>query len=803
MSGFVIQIKADAGAAVSSTKALGVELDKVEQGASKARDALGRFTGGAKTGLDGAKQSAGGLTEELKRMASTGRAFEQLTSQFEREAAILERIRGPMREFRADMDALNMLWRKGALSAAEYNAELRKLQASLERTQAASSNGPGALSRAAGGMLGGLSGGVGGAAAGVAGGFGVGAAVAAGKELLELGDAYTSLQNRMKSLGEENGNLQKNMDATFAIAQNARMEWSAVGESYARIVRATAAMGVSQERAGAITETLAKAMKLGGASASESASAMLQLTQALGSGRLAGEEFNAIAEAAPQLLDAIARQMHVSRGALKQLASDGKITGEVMVAAFEGMKNSVDAGFAKTAPTLADGWATFKNEIMKTVGEMHLAEKLGPVLTEVFSLLGNAFKIVTEFLGPLIDLFRTAMEIIGPLIEFVQVCIQNLIELGKLLVSSGLKDAAELVDKYQAGLAKTAIEEQNVRMAAAQLTIGIWDQAKAYVGAAEALGGYLSRLGAAPTAMASVNRGIMASMKALAETLKDPWDPDKYKHLGAKEHRGQQREKSLAELGIGEGTTIDNGFYYGHEKFGTTKSGGGISVLEQPIETAKVDQGFALGIDDEMKRMEAIAKRREEQNEYLQTAGKRYEEFEHNATDALSDVDRGLKSIRHDILDTASVIESALTNAFKGIEDQIVNLVTKGKFEWRSLVDSMLADMTRLMFRQGLKMAFSAIGLPGFKDGADFVVPGSGGPDTVPISFMASPGERVTVTPQGQPGPQSTTARVTVINTTDPKQAALAALNTREGSALVMNTVLNNIETIRGHVNRR
>ena len=57
----------------------------------------------------------------------------------------------------------------------------------------------------------------------------------------------------------------------------------------------------------------------------EAASAQLQLNQALGSGRLAGEEFNAINEATPQLLDEVAKVLGVARGELKQLARTGTV----------------------------------------------------------------------------------------------------------------------------------------------------------------------------------------------------------------------------------------------------------------------------------------------------------------------------------------------------------------------------------------------------------------------------------------------------------------------------------------------
>ncbi|EJS85907.1 Putative tail length tape measure protein, putative phage associated protein, partial [Pasteurella multocida subsp. multocida str. Anand1_buffalo] len=74
------------------------------------------------------------------------------------------------------------------------------------------------------------------------------------------------------------------------------------------------------------TETLNKAMAVGGVGAQEQATALFQLSQALGSGRLQGDEFKSISESAPIILDVVAEYMGKSRAEVQKLASEGKIT---------------------------------------------------------------------------------------------------------------------------------------------------------------------------------------------------------------------------------------------------------------------------------------------------------------------------------------------------------------------------------------------------------------------------------------------------------------------------------------------
>ena len=160
------------------------------------------------------------------------------------------------------------------------------------------------------------------------------------------------------------------------------------------------------------------------------ASATLQLNQALGSGRLAGEEFNAISEATPQLLDAVAAVMGRTRGELKQLASDGKISSQVLIEALtrirtegaEDLETAFGGAFGATRrfnAALEDFSATIGTELLPALTPLisgateilRLFGRLpGPVRTLIAAVAGLTAAFVV--LAPAIS---TAIGLLGGL----------------------------------------------------------------------------------------------------------------------------------------------------------------------------------------------------------------------------------------------------------------------------------------------------------------------------------------------------------------------------------------------------
>jgi len=130
----------------------------------------------------------------------------------------------------------------------------------------------------------------------------------------------------------------------------------------------------------------------------QAASATLQLNQALGSGRLAGEEFNAISEATPQLLDAVAVVMGKNRSELKKLAADGQISSAVLIKALKKIK---DEG-AKDLETAFGGafGATRKFDAAIADFSATVGTELLPVLTPLINKVTEILKQFGSLPGP-------------------------------------------------------------------------------------------------------------------------------------------------------------------------------------------------------------------------------------------------------------------------------------------------------------------------------------------------------------------------------------------------------------------
>lgn len=138
-------------------------------------------------------------------------------------------------------------------------------------------------------------------------------------------------------------------------------------------------------------DIMQKVFKVSGASTVESSNAMYQLTQALGSGRLQGDEFRSISEQAPLLSRKIAETMGVSYRELKKLGSEGKITADVIKKAVFDMADDVDKKVAAMPLTWAQRFNQVSNYILNALKPALMAfQKLGnnPLVINVFRVLG-------------------------------------------------------------------------------------------------------------------------------------------------------------------------------------------------------------------------------------------------------------------------------------------------------------------------------------------------------------------------------------------------------------------------------
>ena len=216
------------------------------------------------------------------------------------------------------------------------------------------------------------------ASSGIAKFVGTIASLAAVKKIVDLTDSYTNTNARLAMITgslEEQKALQ---DDIFAAANRARGQYDDMANAVAKMkMLAGDAFGSNQEAIG-FTELLQKSLKVSGAGTSEQQSAFLQLTQAMASGKLQGDEFRSIMENAPMVANAIAKYLDVSKGELKELSSDGAITAEIIKNAMFDSADDINKKFEAMPQTFGDVWNRIKNAGTQAFGGVF--EKINSIL---------------------------------------------------------------------------------------------------------------------------------------------------------------------------------------------------------------------------------------------------------------------------------------------------------------------------------------------------------------------------------------------------------------------------------------
>ena len=216
------------------------------------------------------------------------------------------------------------------------------------------------------------------ASSGIAKFVGTIASLAAVKKIVDLTDSYTNTNARLAMITgslEEQKALQ---DDIFAAANRARGQYDDMANAVAKMkMLAGDAFGSNQEAIG-FTELLQKSLKVSGAGTSEQQSAFLQLTQAMASGKLQGDEFRSIMENAPIVANAIAKYLDVSKGELKELSSDGAITAEIIKNAMFDSADDINKKFETMPQTFGDVWNRIKNAGTQAFGGVF--EKINSIL---------------------------------------------------------------------------------------------------------------------------------------------------------------------------------------------------------------------------------------------------------------------------------------------------------------------------------------------------------------------------------------------------------------------------------------
>lgn len=200
------------------------------------------------------------------------------------------------------------------------------------------------------------------------------------KDLVGLSDTITQTDARLSMMNDGLQTTAELNDMIYASAQRSRGSYLATAEAVSKLGLMAGDAFSSNKETIAFMEQVNKQFKIAGTSAQGIDAAMLQLTQAMGSGVLRGEEYNSILEQAPNIIQSIAEYMDVPKGQLKEMAADGKITADIVKAAMFACADETNAKFESMPKTWSDIWTSMQNKAIKA---------LDPVLAKINQLANS------------------------------------------------------------------------------------------------------------------------------------------------------------------------------------------------------------------------------------------------------------------------------------------------------------------------------------------------------------------------------------------------------------------------------
>lgn len=184
--------------------------------------------------------------------------------------------------------------------------------------------------------------------------------------LIATADQYTGINARLKLVAGSQANAVYLNNEIYESALRARAGYMETAQAVSQLAMSAKDAFPDPREAVKFAEGINKLFTIGGTSGENKKFAMLQLTQGMASGQLQGDEFRSIAENAPIIENMIAKTMGVARSELKQLASEGKITADVIKRAVLDNMDEIDEQFHQMPLTWGDQWTWFKNHALKS-----------------------------------------------------------------------------------------------------------------------------------------------------------------------------------------------------------------------------------------------------------------------------------------------------------------------------------------------------------------------------------------------------------------------------------------------------
>lgn len=243
---------------------------------------------------------------------------------------------------------------------------------------------------------------------------------------LNMSDELTQTTSRLDMMNDGIQTTSELVNMVYAAAQDARGSFGQMADVVARFGNnAKDAFGSSEEVV-AFADLIQKQMTIAGASTQEAANAELQLSQALGSGVLRGDELNSIFEQAPNLIQNIADYLDVPIGQIREMASDGELSADVVKAAIFSAADDINSKFESMPMTWGQMWQSMQNTammafqpVLQRLNDLANSEAFQTFVNsaiEAMATLANVVLNIFELIGTVGGFISENWSIISPII---------------------------------------------------------------------------------------------------------------------------------------------------------------------------------------------------------------------------------------------------------------------------------------------------------------------------------------------------------------------------------------------------
>ena len=237
-----------------------------------------------------------------------------------------------------------------------------------------------------------------------------------GRKLVEASDQYAGIQARLSLINDGQQTVAELNDMILRSANRARGSYVDMADVIGKLGITASHSFSNNKEIVAFAEVMNKSFKIAGASAQEQSAAMYQLTQAMASGRLQGDEFRSILENAPMLAQAIATEMDVTIGKLKELSSDGAITADIIKKALFNSAEEINKQFENMPVTFGQAVTIMGN---------NLRDKLEPAFIRLSQWLNSdegarAIEATTAAMARLAEMISIAVQKVMGFAGYVQ-----------------------------------------------------------------------------------------------------------------------------------------------------------------------------------------------------------------------------------------------------------------------------------------------------------------------------------------------------------------------------------------------